>query len=348
MIGKEEARAIQRVMRRGELSAYQGNGSSNFFGGPEIRALEKEWSEYFNVQYAIACNSATSGLWMSCAAIGLKPGDEVIVSPYSMACSASMPLNFGAKPVFADIERDYYCLDPNAVEKAITARTKAIIVVDLFGQPYAADEINKIAIEHDLMVIEDTSQAIGARYKGTYAGTLGDIGVFSLNRHKHIHCGEGGVVVTDDYELSMKLRLAMNHAEAVVNDVCENKIEENSFHRAMVGMNMRMTEMQAAIAREQLKKLNKILIDARSCAKYFPINIRPGCDHAFYRYAYLGEEINVVPNAFSSASIVPVSKRHYVTPLFKLPLFKNLGYDQDQCPVCQKVEEVIVLAWRSM
>ncbi len=311
MIGKEEKKAVLRVMERGILSGYQGNWSEAFYGGPEVQALEKEWAEYFGVKHAIACNSATSGLWMAMAAIQIGwheedqmfagewiteiKKDEVIVTPYSMTCSASIPLHFGAKPVFADIEEDYYCLDPKSVEERITEHTKAIIVVDLFGQVYDADAINEIAERkgreygHKIYVIEDAAQAIGAKYKGKHAGTLGDIGVFSLNRHKHIQAGEGGIVVTNDDELAFKLRLAMNHSEAVVNDIDKKSIyADNMWYKKyfdIVGMNLRMTELSAAIAREQLKKLDGILEKIRDNAKYFNVKVRPNSEHAYYRYA---------------------------------------------------------------
>ena len=363
-LGSEEKEAVIRVMDRGILSNYQGNWSDAFYGGPEIRALEQEWAEYFGAKHAIACNSATSGLWMACAAIGLTgkrekqyystasstaiytilEPDQVIVTPYSMTCSASIPLHFGAEPVFADIEPDYYCLDPASVEQAITPRTKAIIAVDLFGQPYDAAAINAIAERkgkkygHKIYVIEDAAQAIGAKYKGKYAGTLGDIGVYSLNRHKHINCGEGGVVVTDDDELAMRLRLLMNHSEAVMNDVYLQKITFlKGDYIPLVGLNLRMTELSAAVAREQLKKLESILEKVREGAKYFPVKIRPECEHAFYRYVHDGK-------AMINGSIFN-TKKHYIAPLFQLPLFKALGYDQDQCPVCREVEDNIYLAW---
>lgn len=348
MIGQEEREAVLRVMDRGVLSGFQGNWSDAFYGGPEIRALESEWANYFNVKYAVTCNSATSGLWLACAAIGLKPGDECIVSCYSMTCSASIPLHFGAKPVFADIEPDYYCLDPASVEAAITPHTKAIIVVDLFGQPYDADAINAIAKKHGIMVIEDAAQAIGATYKGKYAGTLGDIGVFSLNRHKHIQCGEGGVVVTDNGKLAIKLRLLMNHAEAALNDYhlqYKDAWGINQEFVGLAGLNLRMTELQAAVAREQLKKLEGILQTVRKNAEYFPVKVRPGCEHAYYRYAiprfkWFGDHLK------ASIHCPPFeSKCHYITPLYKMPLFKSLGYQDGLCPVCEDVEENIVLAW---
>ena len=376
MIGPEEKAAVLRVMENGELSGYQGNWSDSFYGGPEVQALEKEWAEYFGAKHAIACNSATSGLWMALAAIGLQldlnnsygksflnnvydnmefcgiTGEfegyhppEVIVTPYSMTCSASVPLLFGAKPVFADIEKDYYCLDPKAVEAAITPHTKAIIVVDLFGQPYAADEINAIAKKHGIYVIEDAAQAIGAKYKGKFAGTLGDIGVFSLNRHKHIQCGEGGVVVTDNDKLARKLRLLMNHAEAVVNDLERQSLLELEIYdigsiSCMVGMNLRMTELSAAVSREQLKKLPGILKQVRIDANCFPVLTRPGCEHAFYRYAMSKEEIIYISDNYFNW------KKHYITPIYKMPLFKALGYPEGLCPVCEEVEENIVLAWQ--
>src|SRR5574341_1205170 len=215
-VGKEEEKAVLRVIKSGVLSRFLGSWHEDFYGGPEVRAFEKEWAKYFNVKHAIAVNSATSGIYCAMGATGVGPGDEVIVSPYTMTASSVAPLIYNAIPVFADIEEDYFCLSPESVEERITERTKAIIVVDIFGQPYDADKINAIAKKYDLFVIEDCAQAPGATYKGKYAGTLGDIGIFSLNYHKHIHTGEGGVAVTNNDELAEKIRLIRNHAEAVV------------------------------------------------------------------------------------------------------------------------------------
>jgi dTDP-4-amino-4,6-dideoxygalactose transaminase len=360
MIGKEEREAVLRVMEKGILSGYRGSWGDWFYGGEEIKALEKEWAEYFHVKHAICCNSATSGLWLACAAIGLKPWvwnskirnfqpeiQEVIVTPYSMTCSASMPLHFGANPVFADIEEDYFCLGPVSVESKITPYTKAIIVVDLFGQPYDADAINAIAQKHNILVIEDAAQACGAKFKGRYAGTLGDIGVYSLNVHKHIQCGEGGIVVTNDDELAFKIRLALNHSEAVINSMVGNLIhnDENTPLRAfneakngLAGLNLRMTELSAAIAREQLKKLDNILKVYQENAKYFPIKIRPECTSAFYKYTFTEPLKKKLPEKFNT-------KQHYIDPIYKMPLFQTMGYEPGLCPVCEKVEENIVLAW---
>ena len=249
-IGAEEKDAALRVLDSGVLSKYLGCWDPDFYGGPEVQAFESEWAKKFGAKYGIAMNSATSGLIAAVGALGIEPGDEIIVSPYSMVISATAPLFYGAIPVFTDIEPEYFCLDPKSVEEKITSRTKAIIVVDIFGQPYDADAINAIAKKHGIAVIEDAAQAPGAYYKGRAAGALADIGVYSLNYHKHIHAGEGTVVVTNDPALAERLQLIRNHAEAVVEEKGVSDLTN------MVGYNFRLTEVQAAIGREQLKKLD--------------------------------------------------------------------------------------------
>ncbi|MEK6556690.1 MAG: DegT/DnrJ/EryC1/StrS family aminotransferase, partial [Candidatus Margulisiibacteriota bacterium] len=213
---EHEEGAIKRVFDSGVLSRFLGTWHQDFLGGPEVQALESEWAQHFGVAHVVAVNSATSGLYCAVGAAGIGPGDEVIVSPYTMSASATAALIYNAIPVFADIEPDFFCLDPKSVEEKITPRTKAIIVVDLFGQPYARDQINAIAKAHGLLVIEDCAQAPGAKMGDRFAGTLGDMGVFSLNYHKHIHSGEGGIIVTDNAEFADRLRLIRNHAESVV------------------------------------------------------------------------------------------------------------------------------------
>jgi dTDP-4-amino-4,6-dideoxygalactose transaminase len=289
-IGVEEEAAALRVLRSGKLSTYLGTWHDDFYGGCEVRALEAEWATYFGVKHAISVNSATSGLYAAVGACGISPGDEIIVSAYTMSASATAALVYGAIPIFADIEEEYYCLDPLSIESKITSRTRAIIVVDLFGQPYDRDAINALAKKHDLYVIEDAAQAPGAMMESKYAGTLGDIGVYSLNYHKHIHTGEGGIIVTDDDALAEKLRLIRNHAEAVLS---AKGITDKSELINMVGFNYRMTEIEAAIAREQLKKLPALLAQRLENTAYLndklaqipcitPTKIRPDAKHAFY------------------------------------------------------------------
>lgn len=373
VIGREEESAVVGVLRTGILSKYLGCWDEDFYGGPQVRTLEEEWADYFGAKYAVSVNSATSALICAVGAIGISPEDEVIVCPYTMCASASAPLIYNAIPVFADIEHEYFCLDPASVEEKITSKTKAIIVVNIFGQPHAADEIRAIAKRHGLYVIEDNAQGPGAFYKGKAAGTLGDIGVFSLNYHKHIHCGEGGVAVTDDANLAERLRLIRNHAEAVV----EAKGWDDLVN--MFGFNMRMTEIEAAISREQLKKLQGLVDERIENVKYISQRLkdipclrvpdeRKDVTHVYYQQPlfFVKEEIGAFREKYVEAvkaELMPTELREsegvkigcgYAKPLYLQPIFqKRLAYGRDGypfnkstvtyskgiCPVCEKLFE---------
>lgn len=376
-VAEEEKAAVNRVLDSGILSRYLGCWHDDFYGGPEVQAFEKEWAEHFGVKHAIAVNSCTSGLIAALGAIGLEPGDEVIVTPYTMSASASAALWWGGIPVFADIEPEYFCLDPESVEKLITPKTKAIMTVDIFGHPYDAEKINAIAKKHGLYVIEDTAQAPEAKLNGKFAGTLGDIGVYSLNYHKHIHTGEGGVIVTDNDELAEKMQLIRNHAESVVTDKKVDSLVN------MVGQNYRLTELQAAIGREQLKKL-KPLVEERSklcdylaegLSKIPGIHIPPvreGATHAYYvqPMLYKEDEVGIDRNTFIEAvkAELPVTELReaegpllsygYTKPLYLFPLFQeriaigskgypwtmmedqsSVSYEKGICPVVERLHE---------
>ena len=254
--GEEEKQAVLRVLDSGYLSLFEGSHRPDkpfsFYGGPEVQALEHEWCEYYQVEHAISLNSATSGLYATIGALGIGYGDEVIVSPYTMTACALAPLIYGAIPVFADVELATGCLDSKSIEERISSRTKAIIVVHQFGIPADMCAIMAIARRYRLAVIEDCAQAHGAQLNGQYVGTFGDIGVFSLNVNKSIQTGEGGVCITADHELAYRLALIRNHGEAVVGPANYEDITN------IAGFNYRLTEIQAGIAREQLKKLDQL------------------------------------------------------------------------------------------
>ncbi|MBX9830422.1 DegT/DnrJ/EryC1/StrS family aminotransferase [Candidatus Babeliales bacterium] len=308
LIDQEVEDAVSKVLRSGVLSRYLGSWHQDFYGGPQVRAFEEAWAAHFGVKHAIAVNSATSGLYAAVGAAGIEPGDEIIVTPFSMSASAVAPLVYNAIPVFADIEKDYFCLDVASIEQRITSRTKAIIIVDLFGLPYDTQAVNELARKHKLLVIEDCAQAPGAFYKNKSAGTLGDMGVYSLNYHKHIHTGEGGVVVTDNDELAERLRLIRNHAEAVID------AKGDAHFTNMIGFNYRLTEMQAAIGLVLVKHLNP-LVEARvenvhylekrltSIPALTMPKIRKDCTHAYYLHAIKFDECvaGVSRNAFVNA-----------------------------------------------
>lgn len=358
-IGPEEKMAVDRVLKSGVLSRFLGVWHEDFFGGPEVRAFEKEWAKYFGVKHAIAVNSATSGLYCAMGASGVGPGDEVIVSPYTMSASSLAPLIYNAIPVFADIEEDYFCLATDSIKNNISKRTKAIVVVDILGQPYDVDKINRVAKKHKLIVIEDCAQAPGATYHGKYAGTQGDIGVYSLNYHKHIHTGEGGVVVTNNDKLADKIRLIRNHAEVVVGKKGYDSLVN------MLGFNYRMTEIEAAIGREQLKKLKKMVKERVKNVNYLnkklaaipclvPVEIRPKSTHVYYlqSFKYNAKIAGVHRDKFVEAvkaelAVIELRETEgvkvgggYAKPLYLEPIYQNkIAYGENGCPwTCEKYQ----------
>lgn len=287
VIGEEEKMAACRVIESGILSRFLGAWHADFYGGAEVQAFEREWAAIAGVRHGISVNSCTSGLYAAVGAAGIGPGDEVIVSPYTMAASATAPLIFSGIPVFADIDPQSYCISADTIRAKITSRTRAIIVVHIFGQPADMDPIMELAREYDLIVIEDCAQCPFATYKGRPVGSLGHMGVFSLNYHKHIHTGEGGMVVTSDESLAERVQLIRNHAEAVV----EKKGVSNLTN--MIGFNFRLGEIEAAMGREQLKKGPALIARRKKNVAYLESQLKelPGLkmphvgaagDHVYY------------------------------------------------------------------
>ena len=364
-IGEEEKQAVMQVLDGGVLSGFLGTWSAAFYGGTMVQKLESDWEAYFNVNHAVAVNSATSGLYAAAGAAGIGPGDEVIVAPYTMTASASAAVVYGAIPVFADIDEETFCITPESIRERLSPYTKAIIVVDLLGHPAEMDEIMEIARERNLIVIEDAAQVPGAMYKGRPAGTLADIGVFSLNYHKTIHTGEGGVVVTNDDRLADRVALIRNHGEVVVKDKGVEDIVN------LVGFNYRMTEVEAAIGIEQLKKLPSLHPPRVRCADFLterlkklpglktPV-VRDGVVHGYYRYALRFDEdlAGVSRDSFVdalNAEGIPMVKG-YTEPLYLEPMYQrriafgndgfpwswpgwkgSVNYDPGSCPVVERL-----------
>lgn len=323
-----EMAIAEAVIGDSPLSGYLG---SSPHGGPNCHHLEDEWADTFKVNHAVAVNSATSGLLAACMAIGIGHGDEVIVSPYTMSATAAAPKLLGARIVWADIDPETYCLDPIEVSNAITRKTKAVIVTNLFGQTASLHELKDICDQQGVYLIEDNAQAVYAREYDKYTGTIGHMGVFSLNVHKHLQVGEGGIVVTRSPILDTKLREAINHGEM------RNAVN--------VGLNLRMTEVTAAMAREQLKKGPEIIRRRREIGRKISEEVinqglpiiwpmeREDCVHSFYAWGgYLMQEpIRKLPEPF---------RRGYLRPLYELPAFKG---EHLFMPVVERVESNMII-----
>lgn len=360
-IGRDEEDAVVRVVRSGQLSGFYGSAGPMFLGGTEVRAFEEEWGTRFGVPYVISVNSATSGLFAAMGAIGVGPGDEVIVPPTTMSATAMAPLSYGAIPVFADIEDGTFCLDPAHVRERISPRTKAIIAVNLFGHPARLAELRQLANEHGLYLIEDNAQGPLASENGQLAGTIGHIGVFSLNYHKHIHTGEGGMCVTADEQLAKRLQLIRNHGENLAEPLALDDLSN------LFGFNYRMTELSAAVGRVQLAAADAHVERREAIAHHLSMvasglpgliapAVRPNCRHVNYVWALrYDQNVMGIPRDKFAAALSAEGFPNFVgytRPLYHLPIFQkriamgkngfpfsqsDIRYEGVLCPVAERL-----------
>jgi perosamine synthetase len=369
-IGLEEKEAAQAVLDSGNLSQFLGAWSNDFYGGPKVQEFERAWAVHSQTRFVYSVNSNTSGLFAAIGACNIGPGDEVIVSPYTMSASAIAPVIYGAVPVFADIDPRTFCLDPVSIETRITPHTKAILVVHIFGHPADMEAINALARRFNLSVIEDCAQAPGSSYHGKSVGGLGDLGVFSLNYHKHIHTGEGGLVTTNNEDLAEKISLIRNHGEQVVEEKGTTDLI-NTF-----GFNYRLTELQAAIGIEQLTKLPQLMDIRRQNSKFISERlgafegitspyVAEGCSHSYYMQAfrYDSDVIGIPRDTFLKALRAELPSSHgrekdsligggYVRPLYLEPVYQRrvgkcafncpryegrVSYESGLCPVTERM-----------
>ena len=366
-IGIEEKKAATKVIESGNLSNYLGSKGKNFFGGHYVRKFEKNISKYFNVKHAITVNSWTSGLITAVGAIGIEPGDEIIVTPWTMSATATAILHWNAIPVFADINMKTFNLDPSSIRKNISKHTKAIIVADIFGQSADIDEIMLIAKSHDLKVISDAAQSPGAKYKNKFAGTLADVGGFSLNYHKHIHTGEGGFLVTNDDETAHKMRLIRNHAEVVI----ETNVKKELIN--MLGYNFRLGEIECAIGIEQLKKLDKIVKKKKLVAEKLNQELKSidgliiphvekDRDHVYYVYGLkldlsqvkVSKEIICKALSAEGLELYPKYQNIHLLPMYQKKIAygsggfpwsssfckRDINYSKGICPVAEELQDL--------
>lgn len=316
-IGKEEKEAVMEVLDSGWLT------DSSYEGGKKVREFEGKLRALLGSTYVIAVNSGTAALHSALLALGIKPGDEVIVPSFTFVATANVVLACGARPVFVDI-RDDYNIDPAGVKRAITKRTRAVMPVHLYGYPAEMDEVNEIASAKGVAVVEDAAESLGAKYRGRQTGTIGDMGCFSMYSTKVATAGEGGAVSTDDKELAEKIRMVRNHGMV------------HGYDSRHLGFNYRMQEVTAAIASVQMDKLHGFLNTRKRNARY--LNARfdgvGGADfrqwaedrtHAFYLYTlYLKKNRDRVLKRLNNRGIGAAV--YFRTPVHKNPLYSQLGY----------------------
>jgi len=232
---------VSKILKQENLSGFNAGPGTSFYGGQNVQLLEKEFCDYFKCRYAVSVNSWTSGLEIAVASLKLRTGTEVICSPWSMSATVAAIANNQCVPVFADIDPLTFNIDPSMIEEKITERTGAILITEMYGQSCDIKSIIKLAKKYKLFTISDTAQAIGSKVGNKFTGTHTDIGGFSFNWHKHLNCGEGGMVITNNSKLAKRMMMLRNHGEGVDGDF---------------GHNFRMTEVCASLIRDQLPRLN--------------------------------------------------------------------------------------------
>lgn len=326
VVEREEIEAVTRVLQSGIIAQ-----------GSKVNEFECSFAEYTGTEFAVAVNSGTAALHAALLAHGIGKGDEVITTPFTFIATSNSILFTGAKPVFADIKRDTFNIDPDKIVEKITKKTKAILSVHLYGQPADMDAITKIADECNLDIIEDACQAHGAGYKGKKVGSFGT-GTFSFYPTKNMTTGEGGMITTDDESIAKKARLIREHGSG------------KKYYHEMLGYNYRMTDIAAAIGIVQLNKLeifNKKRIAnaaflSENLKDIHTINIpkiRRNVKHVFHQYTVRTDDRDALLNRLKNNGIG--YGIYYPVPVHKQALYSELGFD-DKLPVAENAAAEVV------
>lgn len=316
--------------------------------GPWGGEFEKQVAAYCGVSYAVAFNSGTSALHAAIYAAGIGPGDEVITSPVTFLATANAAVYTGARPVFVDMDINSYCIDPQLIEVAITARSRAIVPVDYAGYPVDMSVIKEIARKHNLLIIEDAAHALGARRQGRAVGQDADMSILSFHPVKHITTGEGGMVLTNNPELQERLRGFRSHG--IVRDA--SRMMENYgpwyYEMQSLGYNFRLSDIQAALGISQLKKLENFVEERQRIARYYDrafagmkqLNIPPqpvaGDRHAYHLYPLLLSSGIDRRKLFSYLRERKIGVQVHYIPVHLQPYYrKNYAYGPGDFPVAE-------------
>ena len=319
--------AIRRVLESGQFAL-----------GPEVEAFERDFAGYCGTSNAVAVNSGTSALHVALLAVGVRPGDEVITVPFTFVATAAAIEYARARPVFVDVDPDYYTLDPAAFERAITTKTRAVVPVHLFGQPADMDPIVEIARRHGIAVVEDACQAHGAEYRGYRVGSIGDIGCFSFYPGKNLGAyGEGGAAVTSNRQYAEAMRLLRSWGERV------------RYEHLVKGFNYRMDGIQGAVLGVKLKYLERWTEARRSHATAYARLLagtaaripreRPHTRHVYHLYAIRVAERDAWRTRLATEVQTSI---HYPIPIHLQPAYRDLGYRAGDFPISERLADEVL------
>ncbi|MHA1862017.1 MAG: DegT/DnrJ/EryC1/StrS family aminotransferase [Candidatus Ranarchaeia archaeon] len=357
LITEKEINAVTKVLESGMLAQ-----------GEQVAFFETEFADYLKLgsYQTVAVNSGTAALIIALEALGINPGDEIITTPFTFIASANAILAVGAIPIFVDVHHDTFLLNERLLTEKLTSRTKGIMPVHLYGLTCEMTPILEIAEQHDLIVIEDAAQAHGAKYRGRYASTLGDAGIFSFYPTKNMTTGEGGLIVCKDKELAERCRSIRDHGQKIIN----RKVVR--YHHQLMGYNWRMTDISAAIGRVQLKQLERFNAIRRRNAELLdkglrcingiePPHIPSHCDPAYHLYGAKYSPIHL--GRPREDFIMAVQKEGvgvrgpYPIPVYRQDVYQKINdvkvnrwakfieypdYNQVLCPVTEKLTKTIL------
>lgn len=321
--------------------------NAQFINGPDVSAFQQELETYLGVKHVIPCANGTDALQIALMALGLKAGDEIITPSFTYIATTEVMALLGLKPVFVEVDIDTFCIDPSAIEAAITSKTKAIVPVHLYGQAANMDAIMEIANKHNLFVVEDNAQAIGSDYyhkNGSVSktGTIGDIGCTSFFPSKNLGCyGDGGAICTNNDELAAQMRMIANHGQS------------KRYYHDVVGCNSRLDTIQAAILRIKLRELDTYIAARRKVADHYdaffaqfdqlktPVRGKES-KHVFHQYTLTVNGVNRdAMNAFLAENEVP-SMIYYPVPAHKQKMFASFGSDATMLPKTDWLTERVI------
>ena len=329
-ITEDDAKAAYNAIKEGRLSS-----------GSYVKKFEQEFANYIGTKFAIAVNSATSGLQLSLASLGIYDG-EVITTPFTYAATSNVIVHQNAKPVFVDVDKTTYNIDPDKIEKAITKKTRAIMPIHYGGQCSEMEEISEIASKHNLFVIEDAAPAIGATHKQRRAGTFGIISAFSFFPDKNLTTGEGGMVVTSDPELA---------------DKCEELRKNGAssrYHHTSIGWNFKMPDPNAALGLSQLKRIESIIATKNKIAKYYQVSLEKINEiqppivkeynrHTFMLYSILTKDLKQREEIKNALADKGIESRINFPSVHLQPIYKQMfGFQSGSFPISENLSDRIL------